>query len=49
MPFLDSNTCTGGGGWGYFFLPGFSSLYDAMHGWMTGWTDGWMGNVKKLH
>jgi hypothetical protein len=26
MPFLDSNT----------FLPGFSSRYDAIHGWMDG-------------
>jgi hypothetical protein len=43
MPFLRSNTCAEGGG--YLFLPGFSSLYDAIHGWMTGWTDGW----KKLH
>jgi hypothetical protein len=29
--------CRGGG---YLFLPGFSSLYDAIHGWMTGRTDG---------
>jgi hypothetical protein len=29
----------------YLFLSGFSSLYDAIHGWMTGWIDGW----KKLH
>jgi hypothetical protein len=42
---------------GYLFLPGFSSLYDAIHGWMTrrtdGWTDGltdgWTGHVKMLH
>jgi len=27
---------------GYLFLPGFSSLYDAIHGWMTGWMDGWV-------
>jgi hypothetical protein len=39
MPFLDSDTCTEGGG--YLFLPGFSSLYDAIHGWMTGQMDGW--------
>ncbi len=38
MPFLDSNTCARGGG--YLFLPGFSSLYDAIHGWMTGRMDG---------
>jgi hypothetical protein len=25
---------------GYLFLPGFSSLYDAIHGWMTGRMDG---------
>ncbi len=25
---------------GYLFSPGFSSLYDAIHGWMTGWMDG---------
>jgi hypothetical protein len=42
MPFLDSDTCAEGG---LFILPGFSSLYDAIHGWMTGWMDGW----KKLH
>jgi hypothetical protein len=24
-------------------LPGFSSLYDGIHGWMTGWMD------EKLH
>jgi hypothetical protein len=37
----------GGGGGGFFFLrglfvflPGFSSLYDAIHGWMTGRMDG---------
>jgi len=24
---------------GYLFLPGFSSLYDAIHGWMTQWMD----------
>jgi hypothetical protein len=42
MPFLDSNTCAEGRGV-YLFLPGFSSLYDAIHGWMTGRMDG------KLH
>jgi hypothetical protein len=30
---------------GYLFLSGFSSLYDAIHGWMTRRMDGW----KKLH
>jgi hypothetical protein len=34
MPFLDSDTCAEEGG-GYLFLSGFSSLYDAIHGWMT--------------
>ncbi len=35
MPFLDSDTCAEGeGGGGYLFLSGFSSLYDAIHGWM---------------
>ncbi len=34
MPFLDSDTCVERGG--YLFLPGFSSLYDAIHGWMLG-------------
>jgi hypothetical protein len=29
------------GGGGYLFLLGFSSLYDAIHGWMMGRTDGW--------
>jgi hypothetical protein len=38
MLFLDSNTCAEHRG--YLFLPGFSSLYDAIHGWMTGRTDG---------
>jgi hypothetical protein len=38
MPFLDNNTCIEGG---YLFLPRFSSLYDAIHGWMDEW--------KKLH
>jgi hypothetical protein len=33
MPFLDSDTCAEGAG-GYLFLPGFSLLYDAIHGWM---------------
>ncbi len=42
MPFLDRDTCAGGGGGCYLFLPRFSSLYDAIHGWMTGQTDGWM-------
>jgi hypothetical protein len=27
-------------GAGYLFLPRFSSLYDAIHGWMTGRMDG---------
>jgi hypothetical protein len=39
MPFLDSDTCEEEGR-GYLFLPGFSSLYDAIHGWMTGRMDG---------
>jgi hypothetical protein len=43
MPFLDSDTCAEVGG--YLFLPGFSSLYEAILGWMTGRMDGW----KKLH
>jgi hypothetical protein len=43
MPFLDSYTCAEGGG--YLFLPGFSLLYDAIHGWMMGRMDGW----KKFH
>jgi hypothetical protein len=38
MPSLDSDTCAKRGG--YLFLPGFSSLYDAIHGWMTGRMDG---------
>ncbi len=37
MPFLDSDTCAEGG---YLFLPGFSSLYNAIHGWMTRRMDG---------
>ncbi len=39
MPFLDSDTCAEGG---YLFLPGFSSLYDGIHGWMTRRMDEWM-------
>jgi hypothetical protein len=39
MPFLDGDTCTERRG--YLFVPRFSSLYDAFHGWMTAW--------KKLH
>jgi hypothetical protein len=31
------------GGGAYLVLPGFSSLYDGIHGWMTGWMD------EKLH
>jgi hypothetical protein len=42
MPFLDSDTCARGC---YLFLPGFSSLHDAIHGWMMGQMDGW----KNLH
>ncbi len=38
---LLTHLCTLGGGRGYLFLPGFSALYDAIHGWMTGWMDGW--------
>ncbi len=35
-------------GEGYLFLSGFSSLYDAIHGWMTGRMDGWMdGSPQK--
>jgi hypothetical protein len=43
MPFLDSDTGAEGGGGVYLFLPGFSSLYDAIHGWMTRRID------EKLH
>jgi hypothetical protein len=43
MPFLATHAQMGG----YLFLPGFSSLYDAIHGWMMGRTDGWMD--EKLH
>jgi hypothetical protein len=35
------------GGRGYLFLPGFSSLYDAIPGWMTGRMDGWMESFTK--
>jgi hypothetical protein len=41
MPFLDSDTCAEGGGANLFLL-GFSSLYDAIHGWMMRRMDGWM-------
>jgi hypothetical protein len=33
--------------WGYLFLPGFSSLYDAIHGWMMRQMDGWMESFMK--
>jgi hypothetical protein len=49
MPFLDSDTCAEGWGGGYLFLPGFSSMNDAIHGWMTGRIDGWVSWWKKLH
>jgi hypothetical protein len=44
MPFLDIYTCVEGG---YLFLPGFFSLYDAIHGWMTRRMNGWTGHVMK--
>jgi hypothetical protein len=45
MSFLYSDTGAEGGGV-YVFLPGFSSLYDAIHGWMTGQMDGWKASRK---
>jgi hypothetical protein len=45
MHFLDSDTCAEGGG--YLFLPGFFSLYDAIHGWMTRQMDGWMDGSRE--
>jgi len=45
MPFLDSDTCTEGGG--NLFLSGFFSLYDAVHRWMMKWMDEWTGHVMK--
>jgi hypothetical protein len=48
MPFIDSDTCARRGGGGVnLFLPGFSSLYDAIHGWMTGRMDGWMKKASR--
>jgi hypothetical protein len=32
---------------GYLVLPGFSSLYDAIHGWMTKRMDEWMKSFTK--
>jgi hypothetical protein len=32
---------------GYLFLPGFSSLYDAIHEWMMGRMDGWMEKASQ--
>jgi hypothetical protein len=32
---------------GYLFLPGFFSLYDAIHGCMTRWMNGWMESFTK--
>ncbi len=46
MPFLDSDTCAEGG---YLFPPGFSSLYDAIHGWMTGRMDGKLHKKRPQH
>jgi hypothetical protein len=31
---------------GYLFLPGFFSMYDAIHEWMTGWMDACMDGWK---
>jgi hypothetical protein len=46
MPFQNNDTCAEVGG--YLFLLGFSSLYDAIHGWMTGRTNGQMdGRVTR--
>ncbi len=37
-------------GWVYLFLPGFSSLYDAIHdGWRDEWMNGQVTWWKKLH
>jgi hypothetical protein len=44
MPFLDNDICAERGG--YLFLLGFSSLYDAIHGWMMRRMDGWMGKAS---
>ncbi len=32
---------------GYLFLPGFSFMYDAIHGWMMRRMDGWMKSFTK--
>jgi hypothetical protein len=49
MPLLNNDICVEGAG-GYLFLLGFSSLYDAIHGWMTGRMDGWMdGSRDAIH
>jgi hypothetical protein len=34
---------------GYLFLPGFFSLYDAIHGWMMGWIDGKLHEKRPRH
>jgi hypothetical protein len=49
MPFLHKDTFAraGRGCWGYLFLPGFSFLYDAIHGWMTGRMNEWMKSFTK--
>ncbi len=49
MPFLASDTCAEGGGGCYLFLPGFFSLYDAIHGWMTGRMDGKLHEKRPRH
>jgi hypothetical protein len=42
MPFLNNDTSAEGG---YLFMLGFSSMYDAIHGWMTGWMDHMMPSM----
>ncbi len=41
-----SQTATHAQRGGYLFLPGFSSLYDAKHGWMMGRMDEWKASRK---
>jgi hypothetical protein len=39
MPFLDSDTCAGGGGWGGFCQGFLSCMMPSMDEWRDGWME----------